>query len=131
MFFVLTCYVLYIMGQKYALFLSSDGFWLVIMPLIVIDCMQFPEMPRKLLFLPCNIPGKYFPLALYALFSVFGGPDLALAIALGAGYLYSFGYLEKLKPPPRLLEQWEAGCLSGLVAQQVSTVATCSSLPCF
>lgn len=47
---------------------------------------------------PVDIPSKYFPLIMYALFSLFTGPKLSFAIAIGIGFLSQNGYLDRLKP---------------------------------
>lgn len=47
---------------------------------------------------PVDIPSKYFPLIMYALFSLFTGPKLAFAVAIGIGFLHQNGYLDRLKP---------------------------------
>ena len=43
-----------------------------------------------------EIPSKYFPLALYAFFMLLGGPRIDDLLAIGVGYAYSYGYLDKL-----------------------------------
>ena len=68
------------------------------MGLIVVECMASNEPTRQLFFIPYPIPTKYFPLALYALFALFGGLNLGMAISMGVGYLYSLGHLDVLKP---------------------------------
>lgn len=47
---------------------------------------------------PVDIPSKYFPLIMYVLFSLFTGPKLSFAIAIGIGFLSQNGYLDRLKP---------------------------------
>jgi hypothetical protein len=61
-----------------------------------------------MMFIPVDIPNKYFPLALYVLFSLFGGPQLDYAISILVGYMYSKGYLDRLKPTSYYLEELEA-----------------------
>src|SRR3546814_8719424 len=87
--FIAACFLMYFFGMTYALHLDASGFWMIVLGLMVVDCMATPERPRRLLFLPVNIPSKYMPLALFALFSLLGGFQFASAIALGIGYLYS------------------------------------------
>ena len=60
------------------------------------------------MFIPVDIPSKYFPLILYALFCLFSGLILSFALALVVGYLYSQGYIDKLKPSTYYLENLEA-----------------------
>ena len=58
--------------------------------LIAIECSDpLAEPTRQLFMLPYAIPTKYYPLALFALFSLLGGPDLGHAMGLGMGYLYA------------------------------------------
>ena len=56
---------------------------------------------------PVDIPSKYFPLIMYALFSLFTGPELDFAIAIGVGLLYQKGYLNRLKLTSYYLESME------------------------
>jgi len=93
---------------RVALFYSCSGFWVVLFALITIECMQMPEMPRQMLFIPVQIPSMYFPLVLYVFFSLFTGPQLDFAIAMGVGYAYSKGHLDKLRPSSLYLESLEA-----------------------
>jgi hypothetical protein len=51
-----------------------------------------------MMMVPVDIPSKYFPLIMYALFSLFTGPKLSFAIAIGVGFLSQNGYLDRLKP---------------------------------
>lgn len=73
------CMLLYVMGMPTAVFWSCSGFWTVLFSLIVIECMQMPDAPRKLFCLPVEVPAKYFPLVLYVLFCLFSGPQLDFA----------------------------------------------------
>ena len=107
--FVVVCLLLYAVGLVEALFYSCSSFWLVLFGLITIECMQAPEQPRRLFMLPLDIPSKYFPLLLYAMFSLFSGPVLSFAVSMGVGYLYGLGHLDLvLKPVPGQLEALEA-----------------------
>lgn len=100
-----------------ALFYSSSGFWVILFGLVTIECMQQPEMPRQLLFIPVNIPSMYFPLALFAFFALFSGPQLDFIISMGIGYLYSKGMLDRFRPSSLYLESLEA---SGAVLHSIS-----------
>ena len=77
---------------------ECSGFWSVLFTLITLDCLAMPDQPRRLLCIPVDIPGPYFPLALFAFFSFFGGFRLDLALGIAVGFGYKEGYLEKLKP---------------------------------
>jgi membrane associated rhomboid family serine protease len=97
--FLVACYALYILmgGAPAALFYTCQGFWPLTFSLIATDCLQGPDMPRRLLFIPYDIPAKYFPLALYAFFMIFSGPQLDDLIGLGLGYADGYGRLEPAK----------------------------------
>ena len=108
MAFIVVCMLLYLFGMAEALFFDCTGFWVVLFSLITIECMQAPDMPRRMMFIPVDIPSKYFPLILYGIFCLFSGPLLSYAIAMGVGYIYSQGYLDKLRPTSYYLEGLES-----------------------
>jgi hypothetical protein len=118
--FVAACFLMYLFGMAFAMYMVASGFWMIVLGLMVVDCMAAPDQPRRLLFLPVNIPNKYMPIALFALFSLLGGFQFAYAIALGIGYLYSFGHLNKIKPGADRLEQWETKYLGFISSKPVS-----------
>jgi hypothetical protein len=60
-----------------------------------------------MMMVPVDIPSKYFPLIMYALFSLFTGPELDYAIAIAVGLLYQKGYLNRLKLTSYYLESME------------------------
>ena len=68
------------------------------MGLIVIECLESPDGHRRLFFLPTPIPTKYYPLALFALFTMFGGFNLGMALSMAVGFAYQKGYLDMIKP---------------------------------
>lgn len=76
------------------------GLWPILMCDIVIQCYQYPEMPRGLCCLPIQIKSKYYPLVLMALFTIFFGIQSSLLTGMGVGYLYVFGYLKFLETSP-------------------------------
>jgi hypothetical protein len=110
--FASLCYFLYFSDfASQAVFWSSQGFWTVLFSLITIDCMLVPDSSRRLMFVPVDIPSKWFPLALLALLALFSGGDapltLAYLTAIGVGYLHSQGWLQRLSPTSYQMEQWE------------------------
>jgi hypothetical protein len=105
--FALICVLLYVFGMPEALMWDCSGFWTVIFSLITVDCMKTPDVPRRLMCLPWDIPAQYFPLAMYAFFSVFGRFELSFLVAIGVGYAYSKGHLEKVKLTDEYLESLE------------------------
>jgi len=114
--FNVVCLLLYFMKSAEALFYNCCGFWTIVFGLITIECMWMPDGTRRLMFIPYDIPNKYFPLALYVLFSLFTGPRLDFALSIGIGMLYSKGYPDKLKLSSYLFEEAEAagGLLHGI-----------------
>ena len=116
--FVLMCYLMASFGSYEALFFTCQGFWVILMGLIVVECLSSPEGTRRLLFIPMPIPTKYYPLALYVLFSVFTGPRVDTLISMGIGYLYQHGYLDRAKPSAQRVSDWESGFLANFVSSQ-------------
>jgi hypothetical protein len=106
--FIVLCVLLYMFGLAQALFFECTGFWVVLFSLLTIESMQAPDMPRRMMFIPMDIPSKYFPLIMYGLFCLFSGPILSYAVALGVGYVYSQGYMERLRPTSYYLEGLES-----------------------
>ncbi len=105
--FDVTSIMLFYMGVSSAIGFSCAGFWTVIFSLITIECMAQPELPRRMLFIPVDIPSKYFPLVLYAFFALFSGLELGFLIAIAVGYMYSKGFLDKFKLSSNYVDQLE------------------------
>lgn len=101
------CLGLYILGVPAAVFWSCSGFWVILFSLIVIECMQMPDIPRRIFCFPVEVPSKYFPLVLYILFCFLSGPQLDFAVAMGVGYLYSKGYLNFTSPSVHTIQNME------------------------
>lgn len=106
--FCLICSILSVSGMPEALFWNCSGFWLILFSLITIECLLVPDQPRRIMFIPLEIPSKYYPLILYAFFSLFSGPELSFAISIGIGYLYMKGYLDKLMISSYYFENMES-----------------------
>ena len=49
------------MFDKHAMLAECSGFWSVLFTLITLDCLAMPDQPRRLLCIPVDIPGTYFP----------------------------------------------------------------------
>jgi len=105
--FAALCLFLSIFGMPEAMLYECAGFWTVIFSLITIDCMKNPEQPRRLLCFPWDIPSQYFPLAMYAFFCLFGRFELSFLVAIGTGYAYAKGFLDKAKFSEPYLESLE------------------------
>jgi hypothetical protein len=122
--FDIVCILLSLLGTPEAIFSQCFGFWLIIFSLITIESMLTPDAPRRMMFIPVDIPSKYFPLALYVLFSLFSGPQLGYAISIAIGYLYSIGKLDRLKPSSSYLDSMEINGMLHSVSRQQGWVLT-------
>ena len=105
--FVAVCLFLAIFGMGSAMYFTCSGFWCVLFTLITLDCRATPDMPRRLLCFPFDIPGVYFPFAIYAFFCLFGGFRLDLLLGVAAGFGFEKGYLDRMKPAEGYLEGLE------------------------
>ena len=105
--FAALCLFLSIFGMPEAMLWECAGFWTVIFSLITIDCMKNPEHPRRIMCLPWDIPSQYYPLALFGIFCLIGRFELSFLVAIGTGYAYSRGFLEKAKFSEPYLESLE------------------------
>lgn len=97
---------------------ASLGIWTVLLGIIAVECSEAPpDMKRRLFFL--EVPAKYYPLVLLALFSMFAGFRLAYGIGVAVGYAYGHGKLDRWKVKVETVRKWEnrdaGGCLSGFV----------------
>ena len=106
--FNVCCLFLFMFGMPEAFFYSCSGFWVVLFGLITIECMQTPDAPRQIMFIPVQIPSKYFPLVLYVFFSLFSMPQLDFAIAIGIGYAFTQGTFDRFRPTSVYLESLES-----------------------
>lgn len=105
--FLAACLVLAIFGMGSAMYYTCSGFWSVLFTLITLDCLATPDMPRRLLCIPVDIPGVYFPFAIYAFFCFFGGFRLDLLLGVAVGFGFEKGYLNNIKPAEGYLEGLE------------------------
>ena len=96
-------------GMPNLVFTECSGFWTVIFTLITIECLKTPEAPRRMMFIPVDIPSKYFPLALYAFFCLFSGLQLSFAVAIAVGWLFNQGHLQKLMASEEYYNGMEGG----------------------
>jgi membrane associated rhomboid family serine protease len=109
--FLTVVFLLSVLGQPDAEFMSASGFWNVLMPLMAVQCMATPDQPRKLFFFPCEIASKFYPLALFAILSLMSGLRLDMALGLGMGYAFSLGKLSFADPSNARIQGWESGCM--------------------
>lgn len=115
--FVVVCLAFASLGTYEALLFQAQGFWPILMGLIVIECMDSPESHRRLFFWPTPIPTKLYPVALFAIFSLFTGFKLDMAISMAVGYFYHKGYLMSFTPQPATVQRWERGCLANFTTR--------------
>lgn len=106
--FLFVCLTLAIFGMSSAMYYVCSGFWSILFTLITLDCLATPDMPRRLLCIPVDIPGMYFPFAIYAFFCLFGGFKLDLLLGIGVGFGFEKGYLDRIKPTEGYIESMEA-----------------------
>lgn len=107
--FIAVCLLLYLIGNMpEANFFSCAGFWLILFALITMECFQNPNQPMRMFLVPVDIPSKYFPLIMYAVFCLFRGPILDYAISIGVGFMSQNGYFDCLKPSSSYLESLES-----------------------
>lgn len=105
--FVVLCLFFYFFGSSTAIQWVCMDFWILLFALITFDCMLMPDMPRRLMFIPVDIPSKYIPLALYVLICLFSGFVLSYALSLAVGYLWMRGALDRFRPSSQYLAQME------------------------
>jgi membrane associated rhomboid family serine protease len=118
-----------VIGDQRAEFKSSQGFWNILMPLIAIECMQMPDEPRKIFFFPCDIPSKYYPMALFGLFSLFAGVRIDMGLALLTGYAFALGKLDFLKPSNARVQGWDEGVFRNFSTREGYILAGSSQEP--
>jgi len=94
-------------GSKEWLFMPCFGIWILIFGLLSIDCFQAPATNTRRLFV-FDVPVRYYPFALLVLFSLLGGFQLAYLLAIGVGYAYQQGHLDKVcKVDVTRIQSWE------------------------
>lgn len=128
--FDVCCVLLYLNGTPDALYYTCQGFWTILFSLITIECMRAPELPRRIMFIPVDIPSKYMPIVMYLFFSLFGGLSLSYAIAIVVGYVSTLGYFDTLKPSSSYLEELESsggGCLHQISSRSSGWVLASTS----
>lgn len=115
---LIICFILYgIEGSPKWLFLPCFGVWILIFGLLSIECMQAPATSKRRLFV-VDVPTRYYPLALLMLFSFFGDFQLSHLLAIGIGYAYQQGFLDKWKVGAPRIQSWEQTTLEGYISQQ-------------
>jgi len=101
------------------------GLWPLLFVDLVIQCMEAPDNAMNLCCLPIQIPAKYYPPVLLLIFTLFmGGPQICLFAGLIVGYIYHYGFLNRIKLSNARATAWEAkGCLKS-IAEKESFIKT-------
>ena len=88
--FIALLFLLYgITGSHSLLILPSVGIWIILFGIIAIECSNAPPDSKRRLFF-YDVPTKYYPLALFGLFSLLGGFSLSHLISIGVGFAYGY-----------------------------------------
>eukprot|EP00543_Licmophora_paradoxa_P014791 CAMPEP_0202464504 /NCGR_PEP_ID=MMETSP1360-20130828/62151_1 /ASSEMBLY_ACC=CAM_ASM_000848 /TAXON_ID=515479 /ORGANISM="Licmophora paradoxa, Strain CCMP2313" /LENGTH=230 /DNA_ID=CAMNT_0049087827 /DNA_START=279 /DNA_END=971 /DNA_ORIENTATION=- len=85
-----------ITGDNGYLWYKSVGIWTILFGLIATECSNAPQDSQRRLFF-FTVPTLYYPLALWALFSLLGGVNVADLLSVAVGYAYGYGYLDNFK----------------------------------
>lgn len=109
-------------GEPGFLWYRSVGIWTILFGIVAADCSQAPSSDNKRRLFFFTVPTIYYPIALWGLFALMGGFDLADLLSVGVGYAYGHGYLDKLKLSPSRFHQWEETVLANF-AQRPGWVA--------
>ncbi len=113
-FLTLSVFLYYATSEPTFLLIQMSGPWQLIIPLLTESCTSPSSPPtRRLLFLPVQIPSKYYPIALTALFSLLGGIRFDLIVSLAVGYARTQG-LVPIDIKDATVESAEAGPLRNL-----------------
>lgn len=106
--FTTFCMIMELIGSAEMSFLNSSGFWTLIFALITMECVANPEAPRRIMFIPVDIPSLYYPLVLYVFFCLFSGIQYHYAFGMLVGYWFQTGKLDSIKPTSYYLESLES-----------------------
>lgn len=127
--FLLICETLYLItGNDTTLLQYSVGIWTILFGMIAMECAKAPPtMTRRLFFL--QVPTLYYPLALLALFSLFGAFRISYFISILVGYAIAHGKLDTLKLNSSTFQTWEDGCLRNFTTRQGWVLTNAASGP--
>jgi membrane associated rhomboid family serine protease len=89
--------------SKQLILMPSSGLWPVIMAEITILCLTNPDNQLRIMFLPCLVPAKYYPWALFAFFSVL---NMNLQIDIIAGIIYGYLFHHFLKTKIQISDEF-------------------------
>lgn len=100
--YVILTFVLSVFSNQF-LVMPSSGLWPLIMAEITILCLNNPQNQLMMMFLPCLIPAKYYPWALFAFFSVL---NMNLQFDILAGILYGYLFHHYLKTKIQISDEF-------------------------
>jgi len=77
----------------------NEGLWPILMCDLTLLCLNNPEANMRFFFFPCNIKAKYYPLVLFAIFTILSGfnIDFEILCGIGFGFLYHYYLKNKLE----------------------------------
>jgi membrane associated rhomboid family serine protease len=77
----------------------NEGLWPILMCDLTLLCLNNPEANMRFFFFPCNIKAKYYPLVLFAIFTILSGfiIDFEILCGIGFGFLYHYYLRNKLE----------------------------------
>lgn len=100
--YVVLCLFFSLFSNQF-LVMPSSGLWPLIMAEITILCLNNPQNQLMMMFLPCLIPAKYYPWALFAFFSVL---NMNLQFDILAGILYGYLFHHYLKTKIQISDEF-------------------------
>ena len=76
----------------------NDGLWPILLCDLTLLCLSNPEEPQKFYFFSFTLKAKYYPLFLFAFFTIISGfrIDLEILCGIGFGFLFHFHLKKKL-----------------------------------
>jgi Rhomboid family len=115
-------------AASHVLLSSASGIWLVLFGIIAMECVQAPAGTQRKLFL-FQVPVLYYPIALLLFFTFISASfSLGYCISMAVGYLYGFGYLNRIQLSHGKATEWEDGGSSGSSSNGGSSSSSYSSL---
>jgi len=126
LFHIVICFVMSGLSQNpQYLLIPCIGIWNLILSVIAMDCASADPSAQRKLFV-VNVPTRFYPCALLALFTLFSGSiELSYCISVAVGYLFGFNKFDILKLKAERRRRLETGVLrkftgkAGFVPSQV------------
>ena len=95
--------------------MPSFGIWIVLFGIISLECATPPgggtaeQQQRNRRLFMFEVPTKFYPLALFGIFTLLGGGGFQLGylISIGLGYMTGWGYLDRFKVSNTTCRRWE------------------------